>query len=248
MEKKESAFLHSIVQEMLQEKMSALPYMSPIPSERELCDEYKVSRPTVRKALQEMEQAGLLVRIHGRGSFYIGNKLSIDYSGEGSKGLGLTQAVTSTGKIIRSHVLQQVVELPESKVAAKLKISEKELVFHLQRLRYVNDEFCFLANDYIPLAICPNLIDTDFSQASLLKTLQENNVIPYREEKIIEFMHSTPTTAAYLKLKKGDPISVTRIVTYDKSGRIIQYATSKTDAYKSKFHITSFMQNHTTGK
>ena len=243
MEKKENTFLHLIVQQMLQEKMAALPYMSPIPSERELCEEYSVSRPTIRKALSELEQAGLLTRIHGRGSFYIGNKLSIDYSGEKSNGLGLTQVFTSTGKVIRSRVLQQVAEIPEPKISEKLQISEKELVFHLQRLRYVNEEFCFLANDYIPLKICPNLINADFSQASLLKTLQENNVIPHREEKIIEFMHATPTTAAYLNLKKGDPISVTRIITYDKSGQIIQYATSKTDTYKSTFRITSTLQN-----
>ena len=40
-----------------------------IPSERELCDEYCVSRITVREALKELVQSGYLVRKQGKGTF-----------------------------------------------------------------------------------------------------------------------------------------------------------------------------------
>ena len=50
------------------------PYYSPLPGERELCEIYKVSRPTVRKALEVLESEGCIVRFAGKGAFFIGNK------------------------------------------------------------------------------------------------------------------------------------------------------------------------------
>ena len=84
-----------------------------------------------------------------------------------------------------------------------------------------------------------NLIDIDFSKASMLDALEEHGIRPCREDKLIEVMRSDQKTATYLRLKKNAPISVTRITTYDRDGRIIQYATSKSDAYKSQFRVTS---------
>ena len=239
MKQEQDRFLHAQVQEKLHRKFDAMPYMSPIPSERELCQEYGVSRPTIRKALAAMEQAGLVSRIQGRGSFYIGNKVSIDYSNPQKNGLGLSHTLTSTGKVTHSHVLQQVIEVADEKLASRLQLPEGELVFHLQRLRYIDDDLYSLANDYIPLALCPTLIDIDFSKASLLDALEEHGIRPCREDKLIEVMRSDQKTATYLRLKKNAPISVTRITTYDRDGRIIQYATSKSDAYKSQFRVTS---------
>ncbi len=239
MDQKHDRFLHAQVQEKLQKKFDAMPYMSPLPSERELCEEYGVSRPTIRKALADMEQAGLVSRIQGRGSFYIGNKIAIDYSSPRKNGLGLSHTLISAGKVTHSHVLQQVIEVADEKLSGRLNLSSGELVFHLQRLRYIDDDLYSLANDYIPLALCPSLIDIDFSKASLVDALEEHGIHPWREDKLIECLRSDQKTATYLRLKKGAPISVTRITTYDRDGRIIQYATSKSDAYKSRFRVTS---------
>lgn len=40
-----------------------------IPTEEELCDQYRVSRITIRKAINELENAGYLVRQSGKGTF-----------------------------------------------------------------------------------------------------------------------------------------------------------------------------------
>lgn len=179
-------------------------------------------------------------RIQGRGTFYIGNKVAINYTDNLTNEPVLTQILKSHGKITRSHILKQTIELPETKIAANLHIPEDDFVFHLQRLRYIDDELYSLANDYIPLNLCPILPEIDFSDnTSLLKTLEENGVVPYREDKIIEFVRSSAITAAQLKLKKGAPITVTRITIYDKAGNIILYATTKSDAYKSRFFVSS---------
>src|SRR5690554_331880 len=46
-----------------------------IPSERELCKRYSVSRTTIRKAIDELVVEGILIRRSGRGTFVSGNGL-----------------------------------------------------------------------------------------------------------------------------------------------------------------------------
>ena len=40
-----------------------------LPSERELCEQYNVSRTTVRQTMQELEKENLIYKQHGKGSF-----------------------------------------------------------------------------------------------------------------------------------------------------------------------------------
>ena len=47
-----------------------------LPSERDLSDDLGASRPTIRAAIEELAQEGLLVRRHGRGTFTNPRKIS----------------------------------------------------------------------------------------------------------------------------------------------------------------------------
>lgn len=148
--------LQEKTQKAILERFKDLDYYAPLPGERELCLDFNVSRPTIRRVLDNLEQQNMIVRIQGRGTFYIGKKVPIDFSDSSEHGLGLFNILTSAGKYTKSHVLTQVVELPRAEIAARLDIGKTDRVFHLKRLRFVNDEIYSLADDYIPLAICPS--------------------------------------------------------------------------------------------
>lgn len=226
-------------QEKFEEQFKNMPYFSALPGERELCQMFEVSRPTIRKVLDYLEEEGIIERVQGRGTFYLGNKMPIDYSEQASHGIGLYSILTYAGKITNSHVLQQDIEVPDKELTACLQLEKGELVFHLKRIRYVDGELYNMADDYIPFKLCPKMMEVDFSRASLMKTMEDYQITPYREEKTIEVVKADEMEAAYLNLKVGDPISVTRIKTYDKDETVIQYAVSKSDAYKSRFRVTS---------
>jgi len=227
------------VQEEFEAKFKNKPYFSALPGERELCQMFNVSRPTIRKVLDCLEEEGVIERVQGRGTFYIGNKMPIDYSEKSNHGIGLYSILSYTGRITKSHVLKQDIEVPDKELATCLQIQEDELIFHLKRIRHVDGELYNLADDYIPFKLCPKLMEVDFSGASLMKTMEENQIIPFCEEKTIEIVKADAMEAAYLNLEVNAPISVTRIKTYDKNMNIIQYAVSKADAFKSRFRVTS---------
>ena len=63
--------LYLQVQESLEKKIMSGVYSegTKLPSEKELCDEYSVSRITIRQALELLEIKGLTVPVHGKGTF-----------------------------------------------------------------------------------------------------------------------------------------------------------------------------------
>ena len=86
------------------------PYYSPLPGERELCEIYKVSRPTVRKALEVLESEGCIVRFAGKGAFFIGNKQEeSEDENPVSTNIAFYNQVRLRGDYTRSKVLSQKV-------------------------------------------------------------------------------------------------------------------------------------------
>lgn len=84
------------------------PYYSPLPGERELCEIYKVSRPTVRKALEVLESEGCIVRFAGKGAFFIGNKQEeSEDENPVSTNIAFYNQVRLRGDYTRSKVLSQ---------------------------------------------------------------------------------------------------------------------------------------------
>ena len=223
MTSKKQQRLHEKIRDAIERQFADLAYFSPIPGERELCQQLGVSRPTVRKALELLEAENKIVRMQGRGSFYTGEKIPVDYAAAGERGFGL----------------QQVVEPARGNLAAMLGVAAETLVFHLKRLRYVDEHIYAVTDDYIPLALCPELMHVDFTSSGLLRTLEAHGVHPYAEDKTIEVIHAAPEIALYLEVEEQAPIFVTRILTTDRTGRVIQYATAKADAFRSRFRVRS---------
>lgn len=218
------------------------PYYTPLPGERELCEMYAVSRPTVRKALEILEEQGKIIRLAGKGAFFIGNKdfIEADSNKMQPTNIAFYDQVSLRGDYTRSKVLTEKIEMASYEVSARLKAEINSKVFHLERLRYINDKLYSLANSYILYDLCPELNEYDFSDRSLHKTLSEYGHVPYKADKTIEISKATEYESLHLDIEAGAPITITSSIIYNKEGDILEYTISKSDAFKTLIKMDVF--------
>lgn len=93
-----------------------LPPLARLPSEQELIMTYGVSRVTVRKAIDNLEQKGLIVRRQGRGTYVVGPVVSQDPSAP------FFTVLADQGLQYNSKLLEYEMATPSERVAAALNL------------------------------------------------------------------------------------------------------------------------------
>lgn len=186
-----------------------------IPTENELAQTFSVSRITVRKALKELEQEGLLVRRQGKGTFVADHSLRRDILHNSS----FTEICRSAGLTPGARTIKSVIEDATPSDVAELGIAPDSKVIALERIRYA---------DGIPVAIefsrLPErfsfLIEEDLNDASLIQVLADKYNIRFTSTgpKTLKLVYATYEQAKYLSLSKGYPLISIACVSFDASG------------------------------
>ena len=130
----------------------ALPVGALLPSEAALCQAMNVSRNTVRQAIGELEEEGLVVRKRGRGTFVSDpstNRRGVPYS--------FTTEVNSLGKSPSSTLVDFRVTTPPPAVCETMELQAGTLMYCFTRVRNVDGEPLILETSYYPQYIYPNL-------------------------------------------------------------------------------------------
>lgn len=173
-----------------------------IPSEKELCDTYNISRPTVRQALQELVREGLLYRMRGRGTFVAQPKLDQVLEDV----YGFSQNMLRQGLKPSSVVLNQKLVIPPPEIASSLNLSSSEKAVFLERIRRADSMLLMLDRAYIPHKLCPGLESLDLS-GSLYKILMEKYRHPLvRARESLELTTADKYVARHLGLSEGAAI------------------------------------------
>lgn len=220
------------------------PYFSSLPSEREMCEKYQVSRPTVRKALKLLEEEGTIKVLRGKGAFFMGTGKFVENSFTvGRREISFYDQVIAQGKVPSSKVLTQDVQPADKLIAARLNIKLGDPVFCLERVRYIDGVLFSVNSSRVPYKLCPELTTLDFAgDVSLHHTLEEHGRRPYRADKVIEISRAEEYETIHLGIAAGEPIAVTYTETYDEDGRVLEYAITKHSAYRSRFEMTVYNQ------
>lgn len=136
------------------------------PTDRELVEEYGVSRHTVREAVQRLRARGLVERHRGRGSIVRPDQL---HQPVGTL-YSLFQAVEARGLTQRSEVLE-LAEVTDADAAAHLGLAADTPLIRLERLRYAGDEPLALDVVWLPADLARPLLDVDWSRTALYDEL-----------------------------------------------------------------------------
>ncbi|GCE77969.1 GntR family transcriptional regulator [Cellulomonas biazotea] len=186
-----------------------------IPSERALCQEFGLSRMTVRQAVDALVTEGVLVREHGRGTFVAPQRMDFEMRlttfGEEMRRRGMepTTAVLAA---------QAVAATPD--VAAALEVEPKDRVHYLYRVRSADGAPMCIEQVWVPAALAPDLFD-DGPPASMYDALRARGLAPEWGEDTLSADEATDTEASLLGL--GDARAVLRAArrTYAETGAVM---------------------------
>ena len=129
-----------------------------MPTEDDLARRFRVSKITVRQALRDLAQIGVIRREQGRGTFLQGPPLE-----EGPR--------ISAVKLFSSRVLEHGIVAAPPDIARRLGLEPDAAVFRLHRLRLADDRPMGVQTAYVPSALVPGIERIDFTGASLYEVL-----------------------------------------------------------------------------
>src|SRR5699024_4355422 len=139
-----------------------------IPSERQLSQDFDVSRMTLRQAIQTLVDEGILQRQVGSGTYVDSSKVQEKMSGTTS----FTEITESKGKKPSSKTVSYNVADPSISELEKLKLKDGDQVLRMERIRYADQQpICFEVAT-IPIEIVNTLNKKDIT-SSLYKALED---------------------------------------------------------------------------
>lgn len=207
-----------------------------IPSEPELEKNYKVSRTTIRKAINILVNEGYMTIIRGTGTKVSPTKLNVKTSELMSfTELMKMQGMTPSACNIRINRIK-----PTAEIISALEIMPAEEVYEIYRIRTADEEPISTNTSYIPCKFIENYdLSLLESKQSLYRVLEENfNIIISVTEDTISAIKAHKNLIDILHVGKDDPILKIERRAYDKNNNIIEYSLIYIRADRYKHTIT----------
>ncbi|MDD7736405.1 MAG: GntR family transcriptional regulator [Bacillales bacterium] len=215
-------------------KIENREYTNMLPSEKLLVELYDVSRVTLRKALEVLEEEGLISRKAGFGTVIkqnlseLKNFTMVKSLTNEMKEIGAKNIETFSSTISILYANKEMMDLFSCDSSKKL--------YNLRRLRGVNEKPIVFSNTWLNIDIdLPT--SKDFLFGSLYDFLISNNVFFSRFEEELEAIMPTREYQDLLKLDK-DGVILKRIRKgFDSENKLIEYTINYYDAKLYRYSV-----------
>lgn len=194
-----------------------------VPSEVELVKQFGVSRTTVRLALADLANQGLLTRLQGRGTFVAQPRIRQ----HPNRLTSFTQDMQARGKHATSRLLRLEVVPASPSAARALEREPGASLIVLKRLRLADELPMAIETSYLVYELCKALLKLDLTSRSLYHTLSvELNIIPAQANQEMQAVVCPPEEARLLGVPRGSPALHIIRTTYDQTGRPFEHVES----------------------
>lgn len=227
---------HEIVKDDLLNKILSETYEvgTLIPKEMDLAEQYDVSRPTVRRAIQSLVADGYLDRKQRVGTRVVRKKIDQEF----------TQTLTSFNtEMLKKGVRPetQVISFLEiasnNEVADALDLGKGENVYKLVRLRYGDDNPVVIVTTYLPSKSLPNLLTYDFGSHSLYNVLEDCGHGVKSISRTLDIALADELISELLNISVGDPLFYFKSIGKTDTKKPIEYSIAR---YRSDINTFRF--------
>lgn len=191
-----------------------------LPSESEMMVSFSVSRITVRQALADLQNEGLIFRLHGKGSFVSKPKAFQDLG----RLQGFGEAMRQMGYETFARLLSARNVKPSPQVQEKLKLDKRARVTELRRLRFLNREPISLDVTYVPTEIGTRLMKEDLATRDVFVILENDYGMALGHADLqIGSTLADESLAQQLRVEEGSPVLVIERTTHTADGAPVDY-------------------------
>lgn len=203
-----------------------------LPSERDLADDYEVSRMTLRQAITLLVEEGILERRVGSGTYVASRRVQEKMRGTTS----FTEIVRSQGKSPSSQVVSYQRKPANETEIEQLQLKPSDYVVRMERVRYA---------DNVPLvfevASIPEKLIREFKREDItehfFQTLTDNGYEIGKSQQTIYAKNASERVANYLKVPKNHAVLALTQVSYFTDGRPFEYVHSQYVGDRFEFYL-----------
>jgi len=205
-----------------------------IPAEGQLEQKYKVSRITIRKAIEVLEKEDIVVKKQGRGTFVTEKKILYDANSIGS----LTQRLSKQKHLLTTKSIHFEIIEEEHFVKDFLPCSK---LLCIKRVRLLDEVPFALMTNYFDVNTVPD-IDKKLNLESLYSFLKEEyNIEFHNAEEIVEAIAANKEDSEKLNIAEGSPLLSLKRYSFDQYNNPIEYSNLVIigDMYKHKITLSN---------
>ncbi len=206
-----------------------------LPAERDIADAAAISRVTVRKAIDDLVEQGLLVRRRGSGTFV--TKPVPKMQQPLTRLTSFTEDMRRRGMVAGSRWLERGLYFPTPEETMMLGLSGGARVARILRLRTADDTPIALERTSLPDDLLPEPEQVD---GSLYLALAARDIRPVRANQRISAVLLRDDESELLEVAPGSAALSVQRIAYLNTGRVMEVSTAlyRSDAYDLVAELT----------
>jgi GntR family transcriptional regulator len=198
----------------------SLPVGSRLPSEDSLVEEHAVSRTTIRAAIQNLIQRGLVEIRRGKGTFVTQPKITQELT----ELTGFVEDMQALGHHPTAKVLDQRIVPADELVARRLALREGASVVRIQRVRLADGKPLSFDETYLPKELGEKVMAENLKTDPIFSLLEQKYHTPLVEaEYQLEAVCADTTVAKALRVSLGTAIFLNERTSYSVGHRPVDY-------------------------